>query len=118
MCGGSRTAAGRLTGELVTDSYQEEKVLNSRGSRRSLLILASALAIATASASSVIPASATVRPSVSNSGTPLAVPPQKEQDKSAEGGLGHLEKNFPKVPGVHPGAQGIFQYQIGNLWKQ
>jgi subtilase family serine protease len=119
MCGSSRTAAGRLTGELITDSYQEEKVLNSRGSRRSLLILASALAIATASASSVIPASATVRPSVSNSGTPLAGSPSKEhQIKVLNAALRNMQKNFAKYRGVTPGPQDIFDYQIGNLWKQ
>jgi subtilase family serine protease len=106
-------------GELITGGYQEEKVLTSQGGRRGLLTLAGAAAIAFASVSPVIPASATVRPWASNSDTSLAGSPSKQQQiKVLKAALRNMQKNFAKYRQITPGPQDIFDYQIGNLWER
>ena len=93
--------------------------MNSLGSRRSLLMLASALAMAFTAISSAIPADATVRPAISNSGTSLAGSPSKQQQiKVLKAALRNMQKNFAKYRQITPGPQDIFDYQIGNLWKR
>jgi subtilase family serine protease len=83
-------------------------------------MLASALAIAfIAPASSAIPASATVRASASASRTsPGGSPSKRQQIKVLKAALRNMQQNFAKYRGDTPGPQDIFDYQIGNLWKQ
>jgi subtilase family serine protease len=96
--------------------------LNGTGSRRGLLTLASAIAIGIAivvPASSSISASATVRTSSSVASGSLAGSPSKQhQIKVLTAVLANMQKNYPKYQHVTPGPQDIFDYQIGNLWKQ
>jgi subtilase family serine protease len=83
-------------------------------------MLASALAIAiVAPASSSISASATVRTSSSIASASAAGSPSKQhQIKVLTAVLANMQKNYAKYQHVTPGPQDIFDYQIGNLWKQ
>jgi subtilase family serine protease len=83
-------------------------------------MLASTLAIAfIVPASSAISASATVRSSASNSSNSLAGSASKShQIKVLKAALRNMQKNYAKYRQDTPGPQDIFDYQIGNLWKQ
>ena len=83
-------------------------------------MLACALAIAfIAPASSAVPAGALTRSWVGfSASSPVASPSKQHQIKVLTAVLQNMRKNYTHLRSINPGAQDIFDYQIGSLWKR
>ena len=92
--------------------------MNATGSRRALVIVASAVMItAAAPLSSAAPAGATVPPSGSFSAAVRSLGSQ-HRIKVLTAALRTMQRTFGKHRFDTPGPQDIFNYQIGSLWKR
>jgi subtilase family serine protease len=93
--------------------------LNGTGKRRGLLTLACALAISlVAPASSAVSAGVSPAPAVRTLGALGNSPGKQHRIKVLTAVLANMAKNYSKYQNITPGPQDIFDYQIGNLWKQ
>ncbi len=89
------------------------------GNRRGLLSLACALVIScVAPASSVAPAGAATVSASSPAPAAVVSPGRQQRIRVLTAVLRNMQKNYPKYRFNTPGPQDIFDYQIGNLWKQ
>jgi hypothetical protein len=99
---------------------QEEEAMGGKGKQRGVPMLVCALLLLiVASASAALPAGAatTASPSATPA-TPAATASRQHQIKVLTAVLANMQQNYRKEQGIIPGPKDVFDYQVGNLWKQ
>jgi hypothetical protein len=93
--------------------------LNGTGTRRGLVTLACALLVSFAGpAISAVPAGATLPPAGSPAAAAASWQGRQHRIEVLTAALRTMQKTFSQHRFDSPGPQDIFDYQIGNLWKQ